>query len=308
MINGGILSCETKKIVQEEPEDIPPKLKGKFKEWDDGRLRKRMTTPTEYNWIMKCREAEATFAAEEAEFAKKGKKHPKKKEDFIPPKPQIPPNEKEEVQLEEPLPEPPHSVVPNTEKAIPTKIFAKIDGVKYECDTTEIYFKSTMMYTARTFTFKMKNTSIIHLNYGWRFIQPDTGVPDLGFYSITPKEGTIRPESEESFEVKFQPTEVEERMDRLLECLISNLDESMQPLQLEVDAEAERPICHFELPHSNYLDSKGTDITANIDKSKLKVIEFESLGVKVRNTKRFYVVNPTAQGYDFEWKKLDTDS
>ena len=39
----------------------------------------------------------------------------------------------------------------------------------------------------------------------------------------------------------------------------------------------------------------------------LQVIEFESLGVKVKNTKRFYVVNPTATGYDFEWKKLEAE-
>lgn len=29
------------------------------------------------------------------------------------------------------------------------------------------------------------------------------------------------------------------------------------------------------------------------------------MGTKVKNTKRFYVVNPTSLAYDFEWKKID---
>ena len=55
-----------------------------------------------------------------------------------------------------------------------------------------------------------------------------------------------------------------------------------------MDGEAERPICHFELPPSKYRDRKP-DLDA-----KYNVIEFESLGTKVKNTKRFYVVNPTS--------------
>jgi len=48
-------------------------------------------------------------------------------------------------------------------------------------------------------------------------------------------------------------------------------------------------------------------MAASFNTGDVKVVEFESLGVKVRNTKRFYVVNPTATGYDFEWKKLEAD-
>ena len=33
-----------------------------------------------------------------------------------------------------------------------------------------------------------------------------------------------------------------------------------------------------------------------------KVVEFESLGSKVRNTRRFYVVNPTNVPYEFVWE------
>lgn len=300
ILNGQVINCETKKITQDGD---------KFIEWDDGRQRRRQVTATEYNWVMKCREEEERYRVDEIELTKKGKKMTKKKEDYMPAKPVIPATEKDDIELEEAIPEPNNTVLPNTEKAIPNKVFAKIDAIRYECDCTEMYFRATMMYTARTFSFKVKNLSAINLNYGWRFKHPETDAPDTGFYTISPKSGLIRPDTEETFEVKFLPTEIEDRMDRILECMIPNLDESCPPLVIDVDSESERPICHFELPCTSYLESRGTDLSnLNFDISKLKVIEFESLGVKVRNTKRFYVVNPTATGYDFEWKKMESDS
>lgn len=33
----------------------------------------------------------------------------------------------------------------------------------------------------------------------------------------------------------------------------------------------------------------------------LQVVEFQSLGVRVRNTKRFFILNPTSITYDFVW-------
>ena len=70
---------------------------------------------------------------------------------------------------------------------------------------------------------------------------------------------------------------------------------------IDLDGEAERPICHFELQPSKFRE-KMPDIDQNFD-----IIEFESLGTKVKNVKRFYVVNPTATGYEFEWKRLEAD-
>ena len=55
-----------------------------------------------------------------------------------------------------------------------------------------------------------------------------------------------------------------------------------------MDGEAERPICHFELPPTLFREKKKPDLDI-----KYEIIEFESLGTKVKNTKRFYIVNPT---------------
>lgn len=66
---------------------------------------------------------------------------------------------------------------------------------------------------------------------------------------------------------------------------------------LALEAEAERPICHFELPPT--LNTS--------DRDNMKTVEFESLGCKIKNTKRFYIVNATASGYDFEWRKVEEE-
>lgn len=36
----------------------------------------------------------------------------------------------------------------------------------------------------------------------------------------------------------------------------------------------------------------------------LQVLEFESLGVRVRNTKRFMILNPTGISYEFFWEPV----
>ena len=36
----------------------------------------------------------------------------------------------------------------------------------------------------------------------------------------------------------------------------------------------------------------------------LQVLEFESLGIKVRNPKRFFVLNPTSINYEFVWAPM----
>ena len=79
------------------------------------------------------------------------------------------------------------------------------------------------------------------------------------------------------------------------------MEPKADPLVIELDGEAERPMCHFELTPSTYRQKKP-----DID-SSFNIIEFVSLGMKVKNTKRFYVVNPTSGGYEFEWKKKEED-
>jgi len=56
--------------------------------------------------------------------------------------------------------------------------------------------------------------------------------------------------------VKFNPTEVEESNKRLLIFSIDDLDPDQEKLIVELDGQAERPICHFELPPRQFGDKK----------------------------------------------------
>lgn len=47
--------------------------------------------------------------------------------------------------------------------------------------------------------------------------------------------------------MRFSPTEVEETNERFLVITIENLEKGTEPLVIELEGEAERPVCHFEL-------------------------------------------------------------
>jgi len=105
--------------------------------------------------------------------------------------------------------------------------------------------------------------------------------------------------------VKYSPIEVEADNKRLLSANIRNLDPEKEKLIINVNGIAERPIIHFELPPTNYRERKEKDMTP-VD-AKFKIIEFDSLGTNIRNTKRFMAVNPTASGYEYEWEELQEE-
>jgi hypothetical protein len=148
------------------------------------------------------------------------------------------------------------------------------------------------MYATRNYKFTVKNTSLIGLEFNFKIANALTGVLDAGPYTIIPKAGTIAPGCDENYIVKFSPVEVSTDLNRILSANIRYLSEEKEPLIIECNGTAERPIIHFELPLSTYRERKQKDMTA-LD-ANLKIIEFESLGTFVRNTNRFMAVNPTS--------------
>ena len=180
-----------------------------------------------------------------------------------------------------------------------------IDRASYESSITRIDFKPTLMYATRNFKFTVKNTSLIGLEFNFKIANAINGVLDAGPYTIIPKQGTIAPGCDENYIVKFSPVEISSDFNRILSANVRHLSTEKEPLIIECNGIAERPIIHFELPLSTYRERKQKDMTA-LD-ANLKIIEFESLGTFVRNTNRFMAVNPTSQGYEFEWEEIVED-
>lgn len=198
--------------------------------------------------------------------------------------------------------EPEFQKVDGSEKTFPLKTSAVIDYASYDCEVNRVDFRPTLMYAARTFKFTIKNTSLINLDFNFKIANSSTGILDAGPYSIIPKKGSIAPDCDDNFIVKFSPIEVEADFSRILSANINNLNPNKDALIIEANGIAERPVIHFELPPSTYREKKEKDMTP-VD-TKLKVIEFESLGTNIKNTKRFMAVNPTSSGYEFEWEEI----
>merc|ERR1719197_714158 len=97
--------------------------------------------------------------------------------------------------------------------------------------------------------------------------------------------------------MRFSPQEIQDDFSATFTCRSSDSAEQVL-LQISVNASAKRPWCHFELQPSDYRGRRVSD--APLD-PKYQIIEFESLGTRVKNTKRFYVLNPTAEEYEFQW-------
>ncbi|CAD7931174.1 unnamed protein product [Amoebophrya sp. A25] len=241
--------------------------------------------------------------------------------------------------------EPPHRVLPKkdeegneteepSESDMPLKVTAAADDRGFECETERIHFAPTMMFGAKLFTFSVKNSSAIALPYEWRVSNMNSAKKN---YEITPKVGIIPTDGSSEFTVRFQPTEVEDFRSTLSlftfkhqvfgdpsgktspvyvphgsamgpdgEPIIDYPEDDgpfKVPLHsISLNGSAVRPLCHFELPASNYQ-------SATSDDPKQMIIEFPpSLGTRVRNTKRFYVLNPTGESYDFIWTEKKKDA
>lgn len=102
-------------------------------------------------------------------------------------------NEPQDVPLEEIVPEPEHKIVEKSERTINLKFSGVADYAKYEVDSETIHFLPTMMFTSRSHTFRLKNVSLINLNYRCKVVHGENGIPDTGYYGIYPKMGTIAP-------------------------------------------------------------------------------------------------------------------
>lgn len=113
--------------------------------------------------------------------------------------------------------------------------------------------------------------------------------------------------------MKFSPLDVNEYEARLV-CTVPNLEEGKQGPVIGLKAKSLLPYCHFELSDSDYLTAarrnpemrgpRGAPPGTTLDPNT-RVIEFSSIGVGIRNTKKFCMINPTVDNYSFMWANDD---
>lgn len=197
--------------------------------------------------------------------------------------------------------------------------FAAADFPSFEADTTSILFRRTFMLQMCAHKIKVQNKSKICLPFSWRWEHPTAYSQDNLFavvslggsssldsdcpFEIDPLDGVIPPEQAQEFVVKFAPMEVDDFHHVLL---FESPATTSSVLQIDVRGTSLRPACHFDVEQSDYPQRRAPTLPGPFGElgaldPSIKVIEMESLGVKVRNTRRFYVVNPTNVSYEFSW-------
>ena len=196
-----------------------------------------------------------------------------------------------------------------------------------------LIFSETTMYRTRAHSIRFKNACGSVMEYSWRLCHLDGQEDEAADapFSVEPQAGTLGPGEIREIVVKFSPTEADEYRRKLVGFIPHLATRVARPVPAEDEAAAEgeeevpepqpqpevvligrskRPLCHFELAVSDWLSGgrrPPTMMTPNgaaVDPAS-KCIEFESLGTQVRNTKRFFVMNPTNVSYKFRWECED---
>ena len=291
------------------------KFNGDMVDWDNSMKYWRKVSNSELNVLQKKKADESQKRKDEIETliqtmtgAKKGAQTAPKAAAKVDPKkpapeePKINPNEEANIDYEDILPEPGYTILEKdkndkTDGMKLIKMSAVADYVRYDCQIKEIRFKPTQMYASRTHKIAIKNLSTINMNYDFEIFNTLNNMKDFGPYSVSPQSGTIPANSDDTIIVRFSPLEVDEmNYPRNLVCMIKSADPSQKPLSISILGYTERPLCHFELTGGVKHD---TDIT---------ILDFDSIGMAVKNTKKFFVLNPTNLGYEFEWEQVEEES
>jgi len=204
-------------------------------------------------------------------------------------------------------------------------------------------FAETMMYRTREHSFRFKNTSGARMEVAWRVCHEngeEDFSPDAPF-QVQPEQDTLEKGEVREVTIRFAPSEVDTYRRRVV-ATIRDLDtrppkpvkeaaegeeeeeaaapeegeegdappEPQQQPSILLQGRSARPFCHFETVDSDWLTGgrRPPGLTGPsgvaVDPGS-HVVEFESMGTQVRNTKRFFVMNPTNVNYKFRWECED---
>lgn len=145
-------------------------------------------------------------------------------------KPHVGPLKRKVVETEK---EPAHQVMDDSHRDVELAVTGVADWCKYECPIYDVRFKETLIYQTRSYSFPLKNTGRIELNYSWSILYQEPSRPSIGTedkesgltegkddplpFTVFPMSGTILPDREADITVRFSPLRVMETQ-YLLHC------------------------------------------------------------------------------------------
>ncbi|XP_063801928.1 hydrocephalus-inducing protein homolog isoform X2 [Pseudophryne corroboree] len=135
-------------------------------------------------------------------------------------------------------------------------------------------------------------------------------------FCVQPNTGVIPGRESQEFLIKFSPVEVG-AYDGRLACSIPNLHPDEQKLFIPVTGRSLLPYCHFQLEDSDYITNgrrnpelrgpRGAPSGTTLDPNT-RVVEFTAVGIKIKVSRTFGIINPTDSPYSFQWTCEDPAS
>eukprot|EP00762_Andalucia_godoyi_P000512 ANDGO_05257.mRNA.1 Hydin len=209
------------------------------------------------------------------------------------------------VKFVQPIPEPKFENIDTSSQDVLLPMEGTADVVSCDVDLSDIVFRSTFLFSSRMHKLRIRNTSKIPFSgtTSVTFSDPDT---DLSTFSVSPAQFSVDPDQSLELAVSYKPQDM---LPHTADVSISivGLDRASEGCRsVHLVGVPECPIVHFETQFStDYISTKrlpglpGPDGVVGPLNPETRVLEIESRGVKVRNVRRFYVLNPTNLSYDF---------
>jgi hydrocephalus-inducing protein len=161
------------------------------------------------------------------------------------------------------------------------------------------------MFESRAVEVKLSNISQIKFDYVWHqakltSLQQGDSTSQKSPFDIAPRSGSIEAGQVGVFRVRFSPEDVDDYAAHLI-CEIPHFDGDAP--DIFVSGLSRRPICHFNVEMSDYLSAgrRHPDYVYPLPQD-VRVFEIFSSGIGQHSTKKFEIINPTAQPYEVFWE------
>jgi hydrocephalus-inducing protein len=214
------------------------------------------------------------------------------------------PTDQDLVKVFDIMPEPEYEFLPGKMKEITLKCSAVSDVIKCSLNTTDISFSPTMMFESRVVEVKLSNIAQIKFDYVWHLtkltsLQYGDSRSQKSPFDITPRSGSIEAGQVGLFRVTFSPEDVDDYTAHLV-CEIPHFNSDLP--DIFVSGLSRRPICHFNVEMSDYLSAgrRHPDYLYSVPQD-VRAFEIFSSGIGQPSTKKFEIINPTAQPYEVFW-------
>jgi len=339
ILSNAPIVCTLKRIQYLE-DNADPEVKALWGSWDDSMKSMRTATEQDLDFISASAKALDEYNKNAAAELAKGKKG----KPVGPPPPkcllELGPNTDDGVQtIYETIPEPNYNFISDVAaQELQLTCNGTADVAKYTCkgNGENIAFTPTFLFQTTVYKFPFKNESNIKMPIKWLFEDMKRRLPTRSNtslsrgatalstissiprpFTIEPEEYEVEPKAVKEFTLKFSPVEVDDFIYMLRGATLpvpttaSDTDASSAGVRMIIRGTAKRPICHFDVVETlDYMSRRPLNmknengLNSPIEALDIKVVELESVGLRTRNTFRFYVTNTTNDNYEFIWESL----